>query len=88
MQTTTQIKPVPPTKSCRTVYYFGAFYSWISTRATKGIGRTAPNEWKDAGEALNHVELKGCHMPAGDPHDLNPDGAYLQYNEVRNTFCC
>jgi hypothetical protein len=68
-------------------------------RATKGIGRTQPLKWKDAGDALGHEELKGCLMPDGtfavrlvelatDQHlgslgDANDNKAYLQYNEVR-----
>lgn len=52
-------------------------------RATKGIGRTQPVNWKDAGEVLGNDALKGCHMPDG-PCDNNADPkAYLQYNEVR-----
>ncbi|KAL1755215.1 PARP-1-like protein [Schizophyllum commune] len=55
--------------------------------ATKGIGRTQPVNWKDAGEVLGNDALKGCHMPDG-PCDNNADPkAYLQYNEyiVYNT---
>jgi hypothetical protein len=53
-------------------------------RATKGIGQTQPTEWQDAGEALDHPELKGCSMPKGIPQNISSDGAYLQYNEVRD----
>ncbi|PPQ92485.1 LOW QUALITY PROTEIN: hypothetical protein CVT25_010430 [Psilocybe cyanescens] len=50
--------------------------------ATKGIGRTQPVAWKDAGMALNHVELSGCEMPAGPGQDVpGVPGLYLQYNE-------
>ncbi|KAI0820615.1 poly polymerase catalytic domain-containing protein [Trametes gibbosa] len=50
-------------------------------RATKGVGRSQPGEWQDAGVALNHPELRGCHMPKGPAVDNpNPQG-YLQYNE-------
>ncbi|KAF9485628.1 PARP-domain-containing protein [Pholiota conissans] len=51
--------------------------------ATKGIGRTQPLDWKDAGRALDHPELIGCDVPAGPGKDvahLHP-GVYLQYNE-------
>jgi poly [ADP-ribose] polymerase len=51
---------------------------------TKGIGRTQPVKWQDAGDALDNDALKGCHMPAAPGEDVsaqNP-GAYLQYNEV------
>ena len=66
------------------------------------MGRTQPVNWKDAGEALGHDELKGCLMPNGAGNflirpgwilmwavtgrcaDVNPPGAYLQYNEVRH----
>jgi hypothetical protein len=33
--------------------------------ATKGLGRTQPADWQDAGEVLNHDGLKGCWMPKG-----------------------
>ncbi|KAG6814431.1 hypothetical protein H0H92_007434 [Tricholoma furcatifolium] len=51
--------------------------------ATKGIGRTQPVKWKDAGEALENEELIGCQMPAGPGQDVSPPNAYLQYNEVK-----
>ncbi|KAL0951402.1 hypothetical protein HGRIS_008098 [Hohenbuehelia grisea] len=50
-------------------------------RATKGIGRTQPKKWKDAGEALGNDSLKGCHMPDSPGEDVNTPGVYLQYNE-------
>ena len=59
-----------------------------SARATKGLGRTQPAEWQDAGEALGHPELKGVHMPKGPAKDVQPDptgltpSLHLQYNEV------
>ncbi|KAF8954823.1 poly polymerase catalytic domain-containing protein [Flammula alnicola] len=49
--------------------------------STKGIGRTQPVKWKDAGEALGHDGLVGCHMPAGPGQDVGPTDIYLQYNE-------
>ncbi|KAG5642504.1 hypothetical protein DXG03_002701 [Asterophora parasitica] len=49
--------------------------------ATKGIGRTQPVDWKDAGVALNNDDLLGCQMPAGPGKEVSPPGAYLQYNE-------
>ncbi|KAL4247742.1 Poly [ADP-ribose] polymerase [Abortiporus biennis] len=49
--------------------------------ATKGLGRTQPGAWQDAGEALGHDELKGCHMPKGKGVDVNGQGLCLQYNE-------
>jgi poly [ADP-ribose] polymerase 2/3/4 len=54
----------------------------ISFRATKGIGRSQPVKWKDAGKALNNEELVGCHMPDGPGQDVAVPGVYLQYNEV------
>lgn len=51
-------------------------------RATKGIGRTAPTKWKDAGKALNNEELEGCIMPDGPCADDPSPKGYLQYNEV------
>ncbi|KDQ10244.1 hypothetical protein BOTBODRAFT_136978 [Botryobasidium botryosum FD-172 SS1] len=55
--------------------------------ATRGIGRTQPVDWEDAGEALDNDELKGCLMPRGGAWDVNPPRAHLQYNEyiVYNT---
>ncbi|KAG5715912.1 Poly [ADP-ribose] polymerase 2-A [Termitomyces sp. T112] len=49
--------------------------------ATKGIGRTQPVDWKDAGVALENEELIGCQMPAGPGKDVLSPNAYLQYNE-------
>ncbi|KAI0020253.1 PARP-domain-containing protein [Xylariomycetidae sp. FL0641] len=48
--------------------------------ATKGVGRTVPGGWKDAG-CVNE-KLKGVLMPDGKPVD-NPQhkGGYLQHNE-------
>ncbi|KAJ6573971.1 poly polymerase catalytic domain-containing protein [Mycena vulgaris] len=51
-------------------------------KATKGLGRTQPAKWKDAGKALGNDELVGCHMPEGPGVDTPiPAGGYLQYNE-------
>ncbi|KAJ6627012.1 PARP-domain-containing protein [Mycena sp. CBHHK59/15] len=51
-------------------------------RATKGLGRTQPGKWKDAGKSLGNDELIGCHMPDGPCQDTPvPSGGYLQYNE-------
>ncbi|KAL5534672.1 hypothetical protein ACEPAG_1136 [Sanghuangporus baumii] len=49
--------------------------------STRGIGRTQPVDWQDAGETLDNDELKGCLMPKGPAKDVNPPAAYLQYNE-------
>ncbi|KAH9486025.1 Poly [ADP-ribose] polymerase 2 [Psilocybe cubensis] len=50
--------------------------------ATKGLGRTQPGAWKDAGAALNHPELSGCEMPSGPGKDVTGiPGICLQYNE-------
>jgi len=48
--------------------------------ATKGLGRTQPADWQDAGEALGHEDLKGCWMPKGGLTNTEHN-AYLQYNE-------
>ncbi|KAI0641208.1 poly polymerase catalytic domain-containing protein [Trametes meyenii] len=50
-------------------------------KATKGLGRSQPDQWQDAGDALNHPELRGCHMPKGPAADVNDPKIYLQYNE-------
>ena len=52
-------------------------------RSTKGLGRTQPAEWQDCGDALDHPELRGCHMPKGPGKDVTDPQVYLQYNEVR-----
>ncbi|SJL05268.1 related to poly polymerase [Armillaria ostoyae] len=49
-------------------------------RATKGLGRTQPIKWKDAGKSLGNDELVGCEMPDGGGSDI-ATGGYLQYNE-------
>ncbi|KAJ7356738.1 PARP-domain-containing protein [Mycena albidolilacea] len=52
------------------------------SKATKGLGKTQPGQWKDAGKALGNDELIGCHMPDGPGQDTPiPNGGYLQYNE-------
>ncbi|KAI0935474.1 hypothetical protein AcV5_003891 [Taiwanofungus camphoratus] len=49
---------------------------------TKGLGRTQPVEWQDAGVALENEALKGCHMPKGPGQDVSDAAVSLQYNEV------
>ena len=44
---------------------------------------TQPTNWQDAGMALGHKGLEGVYMPKGAASNVNPPGAYLQYNEVR-----
>ncbi|RPD56226.1 PARP-domain-containing protein [Lentinus tigrinus ALCF2SS1-6] len=50
-------------------------------KSTKGLGRTQPAEWQDCGDALDHPELRGCHMPKGPGKDVSDPKVYLQYNE-------
>ncbi|TFY51615.1 hypothetical protein EVJ58_g10471 [Rhodofomes roseus] len=50
-------------------------------RCTKGLGRTQPAEWQDAGAALENDALSGCHMPKGPGQDVQGIQGYLQYNE-------
>ncbi|KAJ7293875.1 poly polymerase catalytic domain-containing protein [Mycena rebaudengoi] len=50
-------------------------------KATKGLGRTQPGKWKDAGLALKNDDLIGVHMPDGPSKDINIPGGHLQYNE-------
>ena len=57
--------------------------SFVTLRCTKGLGRTQPAEWQDAGDALENPQLKGCHMPKGPGRDVSDPKIYLQYNEVR-----
>ncbi|KAG8849074.1 hypothetical protein FRB91_010272 [Serendipita sp. 411] len=50
--------------------------------ATKGLGRTQPAGWQDAGEVLGHDELKGCWMPKDGLTNVPGTGfGWLQYNE-------
>ncbi|CAL1697247.1 unnamed protein product [Somion occarium] len=48
---------------------------------TKGLGRTQPAEWQDAGSTLEHDALKGCLMPKGPGKDIDDPQVCLQYNE-------
>ena len=57
--------------------------SFVTLRCTKGLGRTQPAEWQDAGDALENPQLKGYHMPKGPGRDVSDPKIYLQYNEVR-----
>ena len=52
-------------------------------RATKGLGRTEPGGWQDAGKALGRDDLSGVWMPKGMPKDIDDNERGLQYNEVR-----
>ncbi len=54
-------------------------------RSTKGLGRTQPADWQDCGDALDHPDLRGYHMPKGPGKDINDPQVYLQYNEVRSS---
>jgi poly [ADP-ribose] polymerase len=49
--------------------------------ATKGLGKTAPTKWKDAGKALGVDDLVGCHMPDNGGQPIPDITGYLQYNE-------
>ena len=60
-----------------------AHHQWSFRRCTKGIGITQPAAWQDAGAALDHPGLRGCHMPKGPGKDFKDPQTYLQYNEVR-----
>ncbi|KAF8145590.1 poly polymerase catalytic domain-containing protein [Mycena galopus ATCC 62051] len=37
----------------------------VRKRSTKGLGRSAPAHWTDAGAVLLNEELRGCMMPVG-----------------------
>ena len=59
------------------------FMRTSSSSSTKGLGRTQPQNWQDAGEALGNPALKGVHMPKGPTGDVKDrNDIYLQYNEV------
>ncbi|KAJ7729067.1 PARP-domain-containing protein [Mycena maculata] len=49
-------------------------------RSTKGLGRSAPARWTDAGTVLGSDELRGCMMPAGRRR-LRTVQPELNYNE-------
>ncbi|KAJ7123458.1 PARP-domain-containing protein [Mycena epipterygia] len=49
-------------------------------RSTKGLGRSAPTVWTDAGTALANDELRGCMMPEGHKRLRTPQPA-LNHNE-------
>ncbi|KAI0353197.1 PARP-domain-containing protein [Trametes cingulata] len=50
-------------------------------RSTKGLGRSQPGAWQDAGAALNNPDLRGCHMPKGPAVNVSDTRVTLQYNE-------
>ncbi|KIY45292.1 PARP-domain-containing protein, partial [Fistulina hepatica ATCC 64428] len=54
--------------------------------ATKGLGRTQPAKWKDAGKAMDNPALAGCLMPDGPGDDNADPKSYLQYNEIRAKY--
>ncbi|KAF7360059.1 PARP-domain-containing protein [Mycena venus] len=49
-------------------------------RSTKGLGRSAPARWMDAGAALQNTELSGCMMPSGSKR-LKTVQPALHHNE-------
>lgn len=57
-------------------------YMNSTNRATKGMGKFQPGEWKDVAELTGNDELKGVHMPVGPLKELGGTN-YLWYNEVR-----
>lgn len=81
MPTTTQTRPARTTKSCKLPIYVLRINDEPAFRCTKGIGRTQPVQWKDAGETLSNPALKGCYMPEG-PGQVSHANASLQYNEA------
>ncbi|KAI0727024.1 PARP-domain-containing protein [Fomitopsis betulina] len=50
-------------------------------KCTKGLGRTQPAAWQDAGDALENDALQGVHMPKGPGQDVPDFPGSLQYNE-------
>ncbi|KAJ7480240.1 PARP-domain-containing protein [Mycena galericulata] len=49
-------------------------------RSTKGLGRSAPAQWIDAGLTLGDDQLRGCIMPSG-PKRRRTTQPTLQHNE-------
>ncbi|KAI0329175.1 PARP-domain-containing protein [Cubamyces sp. BRFM 1775] len=49
-------------------------------RSTKGLGRSQPSDWQDAGAVLNNPELRGCYMPKG-PMVVSDQQIHLHHNE-------
>lgn len=70
------------TKCRHLVTDLGRYTKVFAGSATKGVGMAQPGEWQDCAKALDHDELKGVVMPKGRLEQMNPPGAYLQYNEV------
>ncbi|TGZ82931.1 PARP-domain-containing protein [Ascodesmis nigricans] len=66
-------------------YYAGQKCKDAKRLATKGLGKTVPLQWEDAG--IVHDKLRGVMMPkvSGKEKNITGDsgvkGAYLQYNE-------
>ena len=72
----------PPLKLTDADYNAGERAVKAGSISTWGVGRTAPQGWKDAG--CVHESLRGVLMPdviAKPPGPTNESGAYLQYNE-------
>ena len=73
----------PPLKLTNANYNAGDVVKEKGLHSTWGVGRTAPQAWKDAGAV--HESLMGIKMPdvvSKPPGATNESGAYLQYNEV------
>jgi len=67
-------------RSCNPAPYSHTISAYTLGRATKGVGRTQPVNWKDAGEVLGHDELKGCLMPDGmDGFSVRPGACSLTW---------
>jgi hypothetical protein len=63
--TTTPKRAARRARSCQCGSRRLRVLSDAACRCTKGVGRTAPLQWQDAGDALDNEVLRGCHMPAG-----------------------
>ena len=73
----------PPLKLTNADYNAEDRVKAANALSTWGVGRTAPQAWKDAGAV--HETLKGVNMPdvvSVATGNTNEAGAYLQYNEV------
>jgi len=83
-----EVAAVPVLELTSANYQADEFCRNAGKLCTKGLGRTQPGDWQDAGKALGNESLKGCLMPKGPPKDVAGMLPYgLQYNEyiVYNT---
>ncbi|KAJ6541171.1 PARP-domain-containing protein [Mycena vulgaris] len=75
-----EVAAAPFFEQTRANYHADIDCAKAQKRSTKGLGRSAPAAWTDAGVALQNNELRGCMMPAGRRR-LRGDQPVLEHNE-------